>query len=123
MKMRLSCAVLLLAASAMCMAAPVTLKCKTDTGTPTPNLVVDLNNHIMSWGGSNYAIRGVTDKYITGIEEGSDHIGAEIFVLDRTTGEYQRAYVLMTMAAIAGGLGPPTLTSNTYRGTCTRPIL
>jgi hypothetical protein len=109
-------------ASHVCLAAPLVLKCKTDTGTPTPDLTIDLDNRTMSWGPAKYEIRSVTDRYITAIQE-TNRVGAEVWVLDRTTGEYQRAYVEMTQRAVQGGIAPPELTSAAYRGTCTRPLL
>jgi hypothetical protein len=120
-----TCAVsaLLILASQACLAAPLVLNCKTDSGTPTPDLIVDLDNHTMGWGPYKFDIRGVTDRYITGIYENSDHVGAEVWVLDRTTGEYRHAGVSMTLRAVQGGLGPPELTSYTYRGTCARPLV
>lgn len=110
------------ATAGTCAAAPLTLKCKTAIG--IADLVVDIDNRTMRWGILKYEIRHVTDRYITAIHEHSDNVGAEVWVLDRTTGEYQRADVGFTMhAAVGGGYTPLALTADTNRGTCTRPVL
>ena len=107
-------------------AEPVTFKCKTDSGSAAADLVIDLDKRTLTWGGSRYEIRNVTSQYITAIEWPDDKVGAEVWVFDRNSGEYQRAIVAIMRTATPGapnGLGPPALTRDTYRGTCSRPII
>lgn len=114
---------LLLAASAPCVADPVTLKCVADDGTPTEPIMVDLAKGTMHWGGSDYQIKGVTDRYITAIEEPSqtwEKVGGEIWVLDRVTLEYWRATAGFTSRGVNGRYTEPEMTLGSYRGRCSR---
>jgi hypothetical protein len=113
----------LVMSSGACLSAPLNFNCKSDAGLAVSDLIVDIENRWMIWGAFRYEIRSVTDRYVTGIRWGSDSIGAEVWVLDRSTGEYQRASVTMTYRAVPGGTSPPYLAADAYRGTCTRPLL
>jgi hypothetical protein len=80
------------------------LKCTTVEGYPRVDLAIDLDQKRMTWGIKQYTISYITDEYITGIntyydlipEQGYVHpnpVGGEIFVLDRFSGVYKRAWV------------------------------
>jgi hypothetical protein len=112
------CGSLLLAASAY--AESLTLKCTTVDGKPAADLTIDLEAKRMTWSLTEYSITGLTDRYITGVSREFDRIGGEIFVVDRSTGAYQRARVSMT--CVDDKCTEHRLSSDTYRGRCARPI-
>jgi hypothetical protein len=126
MKPSISVLVLLLAAVGTCGASPVTLKCFTESGTPAADITVDIDTKAMIWGSSHFEIRGVTERYITAIQPPSDtweKVGGEVWVFDRETGDYLRAWVGFTQRGVNGVMTPSTLTTGTYHGRCIRPIL
>lgn len=110
-------------AAGACTAAPVTLRCITDDGERTGDAIVDIDRRVMTFGIVQYEIRSITDRYITAIHEPSDKVGGELWVLDRASGEYQRASVGFVTRGVNGAYTPFTLEAHTYRGTCTKPLL
>jgi len=110
-------------------AEPLTLKCTTDTGEPVSDLNIDLDAGKATWGQSpegKYEIVGVTDKYLT-LQQTSrfDDIGGETWVLDRTTGDYERAavYIACVNLVINGKCSSEKLVARTFLGKCVRPVL
>lgn len=73
-------------------AEPVSLKCRTQEGLDTVDLIVDMERRTMSWGVANYGITAATEEYITAFRK-RDEVGGEVFVLHRATGDYWRASV------------------------------
>jgi hypothetical protein len=113
-------------AAKTCTAAPLTLNCATQDGTPTPDIILDIDKRRMTWGSSQLEIREVTDRYITAFKPPSqswEKVGGEVWVLDRATGDYLRASVGFVSRGVNGRYTPPTLEASTYRGRCTRPLL
>ncbi len=74
-------------------ASPLTLKCSTDTGEETVDLIIDVANHTMKWGIIEYNIVGTTDTYITAYQNSTKNVGGEVWVINRITGLYKRASV------------------------------
>jgi hypothetical protein len=110
---------------ATCTAAPVTLKCTAAGSSALFDIIIDIEKRTMTWGGS-YQIRSITDRYITAIldpSETRDKLGGEVWVLDKDTGEYQRASVGMVSRGVNGTYTPFKLEANAYSGRCTRPLL
>jgi hypothetical protein len=128
------CALLLsIFAVGTCAAAPMVLKCNAVPGGPFVfTLTVDLEGKWMRFGDySTYKIISMNDRYITGFEDNDKHVGGELWVLDRETGEFWRAAVflgwganVLTPEQLRGtALRPPeTMQSATYSGKCNRPI-
>jgi hypothetical protein len=75
------------------LASPVTLKCKTDTGEATVDLVLNIENRTMHWGVSEYEIVHFDDNFVTSLELDTSKGGGEIFVISRITGKYTRGAV------------------------------
>jgi hypothetical protein len=111
---------ILLVVAAPASAEIIKLHCKTADGTPTPDLLIDLNSRRFEWGVFKYAITNVSDTYITGTEIDTG-IGGEIFVLDRVSGEVQRASVYM--GCVDRNCRNSKLTAGTFYGTCGHTIL
>jgi hypothetical protein len=104
--------------------APLTLKCTTSEGTPSVDLVVDVENNTLMWGLSRYRIHSVDERYISAYLDSNDRVGGETWVLNRVTGEYLRADVSITWPTPAAVKSEPgKLTADTYSGRCTRPLL
>src|SRR5581483_6954273 len=77
-------------------AVPVTFKCNAEGGTPVADLIVDLDARQMKWGRTaTYVIHRTDEQYISAHEITPDRVGGEIWVLDRKTGEYNRATVFL----------------------------
>src|SRR5260221_14195825 len=81
-------------------AKPYVLKCTLADGNPISDLLVDLDNQIMQFGPSQnpsrYVISDTTERYITGFYHPtnlSNNIVGEIWVLDRITGDFTRAFI------------------------------
>ena len=104
--------------------APSTLKCESSNGEKMVDLYVDLAAHSMTWSKNNYAITSVTDAWITGISQTKNNeIGGEVWVLDRSTGEFKRALVFMSCGMPCKGPSNTHLTAAVYTGRCSRPLL
>ena len=92
---------------------------------PVSDLQIDLENDVFEWGAQSYTIKGLTTRYITAVSVGikigggeiqKEDVGTEIFVIDRVTGEYQRAAVFMAMQDLKSG--NDKLVTNTWEGQC-----
>ena len=96
-----------------------TLKCTTSAGEPAADLKVDIANHRMSWDALDYKITHVTDRYITAIDTKllNTNVGGEVWVLDRLSGKYKRALVVMGCPEATCKDGP-RLAALTYFGKC-----
>jgi hypothetical protein len=123
--------ILAMFAAGTCSAAPMVLKCNaTPDGPFVYTLTVELEAKWMRFGQfGTYQIVGLTERYITGFEEGDKHVGGQIWVLDRDTGEYWRASVGLGWSTLTNdqlngtaSKPPPTMNQNTYSGKCNRPI-
>ena len=110
---------LLLGVAPPALANSQTLKCTTAAGEPAADLKVDIANHRMSWDALNYKITHVTDRYITAIDTKplNTNVGGEVWVLDRLSGKYKRALVVMGCPEAACKDGP-RLAVLTYFGKC-----
>jgi hypothetical protein len=105
------------------LAAPLTLKCTAHNGETTEPLILDVDQGTMKWGISTYKIRTITDRYISAYQiMGDQEVGGEIWVLNRTTGEYLRASVY-TGTDKAWLPRATTLASGIYKGKSSRPLL
>lgn len=114
----------LLLGAASSTAGPVVFKCTTVEGNPAADLVVDLDGRTMLWAIQKYVIHAVDDRYISAYLTSQDEVGGEVWVLNRTNGEYIRATIFIgwpTPDSVKQS--PGKLTATTYRGTCSRPIL
>lgn len=100
-------------------AEPITLKCETDTGTAAADLIIDIDNRLMSWAHQKYDIFNITDKYISAYLRSSD-IGGEVWVIDRTTGMYKRGAVGIYCATDCSPEDSEVFLSQTYEGKCVR---
>jgi hypothetical protein len=100
MKGILPVGIALILASSGATAAPPPLKCTTSKGEAAADLVVDLNKRVLMWGGIVLTIQAVTDQYITAYELPQDQIGGEIWVLNRTSGDYSRVSLRMSWASM-----------------------
>ena len=119
-------------AVATCTAAPMTLTCTNEEGRPIADLVVDLDMRTMRWAGFSYKIRSVTEGYVSAYQESPEaEVGGGLWILNRMTGLFTRidVYFLFdtsqaaaTSAKTKTQVAPLTLTTSTYRGTCTRPL-
>jgi hypothetical protein len=118
-------------------ANPYVVKCTTVEGYPlTGALTVDLDQKTVSWGVELYIITDITDEYITAMH--NDHellggtrsantVGGEVFVLNRLTGVYKRAWVGLFCKYCPT---PPNekedrstvLRADTHTGKCMRPM-
>jgi hypothetical protein len=110
------------------------LKCNATPGGPFVfTLTVDLEGKWMRFGqyGNAYKIISMTDRYITGLQDTDKHVGGELWILDRETGEFWRAAVflgwpanVLTPEQLSGTAPRPleTMQSSTYSGKCNRPI-
>ena len=126
MKTMLALVVLQLLLSGLAIGAPVTFKCTTAEGYPAADLVVDLDDRTMLWATvQKYVIHAVDDRYISAyLTPRQTEVGGEVWVLNRTNGDYVRATIGVTWPTPESvGKGPGTLTASTYRGRCSRPIL
>jgi len=114
-------------AAGTCTASPLTIACRAEGDTVlTFDITLDIDRRTMTWGGSQFEIREVTERYITAFEPPSqtwERVGGEVWVLDRVTGEYLRATVRFTSRGVNGSYTPRALTADTYRGKCTRPLI
>jgi hypothetical protein len=119
-------------------AEPYALKCTLEgdknATDPNINVTVDLDHKVLTFGAIEYTITHITDRYITALINLPDFfnkiVGAQIFVLDRVTGNYKIASVSMIC-------DPPTtgedvrkycqnrahLDAMTSSGRCMRPVL
>ena len=108
-------------------AAPVTFKCTTAEGDPAADLVVDIENRTMVWATHQlYTIHAVDDRYISAYLKNQSQVGGEVWVLNRTTGEYLRVDVTITWLSAEAARSmrsPGKLSAGTYRGRCSRPLL
>jgi len=108
--------------AALAVSPPTTLKCTTHDGIETVDLVVDLDNRKMNWGISEYLITKVSDNYITGSQVmGSYRDGGEIWVIDRSSGEYWRASV--GKICTDENCTSAKMDANFYQGICRKKIL
>jgi hypothetical protein len=108
------------------------LKCNATPGGPIiQTLTIDLEGKWMRFGqyGSAYKIISMTDRYITGLQDTDKHVGGELWVLDRETGDYWRAAVFLGWVGLTpeqmnktAPLPPEAMQSATYSGKCNRPI-
>ena len=71
-------------------AGSTVLKCVTQEGLDTVDLMVDIENNKMKWADTNYNIVHVSSEYITAYEE-TNAVGGEVWVMHRATGDYWRA--------------------------------
>jgi hypothetical protein len=113
-----------LLASTSAVANPYVLKCTAENGSPVADLIVDIDQMVMSFGlAKNYIITKITDRYITALENQhvmTTEVGSEVWVLDRITGEYKRGGVAMLCdGECKAGY---KLTAYTYFGKCGRPM-
>ncbi len=110
-------------------AAPVTFKCTTSEGTPAADLVVDIEKRTMVWSIKKYTIHAIDDRYISAYENNQSRVGGEVWVLDRTTGNYLRASVSVSWESPEAAKAamqrndPGKISAQTYRGKCSRPLL
>lgn len=111
---------LLLVVGTSAQAEPITLKCKTDTGEKAADLVVDFASNQLRWGPSTYTIFHKNDQYISAYEVPGNRVGGEVWVLDRVTGEYTRAAVLIFTDSEGRGA---KLRPGTFKGHCNTPML
>jgi len=96
---------------------PITLKCHADNGTPTVDLLIDLENREMKWGITRYGILKIAKGYITALEiQPHKTVGTEVFVVERSSGKYWRASVGMTCRG--KGCTDYKMSANTYMGIC-----
>ena len=105
---------------------PLTLKCWLPDGKPTGDLVIDLDKKTMKWAGVlEYKIEKLTPEYITAIQESyQTEVGSEIFVINRATGDYQRASVAIKYSGVAAyEKGDGRFSADTYAGRCAKQIL
>jgi hypothetical protein len=89
------CALLLLYfASLPTLAEPIELTCRTTTGYDIP-VTIDLEKMEGTWGMGvfPYKVTHINDDLVTMIERNDSNPGGEFLVLNRATGEYQRASV------------------------------
>jgi len=111
------------------LAKPYTLKCTTVEGYPPVNLVIDLEDRIMTLGAtsSRYTITNIADEYITGFERADTDppVGGEIMVLNRFNGNYKRAWVGMFCKDPPPNCegGNTVLRADTVYGKCFGPML
>lgn len=108
----------------MAAAAPLTLKCSLPDGTPTSDLVVDIEKKTLVWGGFlEYTIHAVDDLYISAFKKSG--VGGEVWVLNRTTGDYLRSGVSVSWDSPESFNRnvPGKLSASTYSGRCTKPLL
>ena len=105
-------------------AEPLTLKCTTEDGAPAADLVVDISKRTLSWAFYSYRIVSIDDRYISAYQENDKAVGGEVWVLNRTTGEYLRAGVGIFMTREESERKETgKLRANTYQGKCLRPML
>lgn len=106
-------------------APPATFKCTTAEGHPAADLVVDIENRNLMWGGQKYAIRATDDRYVSAYLESQGEVGGEVWVFNRVTGEYLRAsvYIGYDGPEPIRKNDPGKLTAATFRGKCSRPLL
>ena len=110
---------ILFAVAAPTNAETIRLHCKASDGTPSADLLIDLPARRFKWGVINYEITNETDRYITGTQIDAG-IGGEIFVLDRVSGDVQRATVYMECTDQS--CGTTKLTARTFYGKCGRSM-
>jgi hypothetical protein len=109
------------------LAAPLTLKCVNQFGNQTGDHVVDLDRNIVRLGSSEYTIHSLTDRYISANDINDPYrneVGGTIYVLDRITGQYMKAWVHIGFDNWEDALNKPgKLAASTVRGTCSRKLL
>lgn len=120
-------------------AAELALKCtqKTNGGLESKiDIRVDLDRNSMTVGVRKYVIQHITSRFITALDmelgdmANNELVGGEIFVLDRITGDFQRASVGMFCDVPDDSVDPNTYCktrmhfgATTYSGRCVRPLL
>src|SRR6266853_2682658 len=119
-------------AVAICTAAPITFKCINEVGRPIADLLVDLDKRTMKWAGFSYTMRSVTEGYLSAYQEIDEaQVGGGFWIINRMTGGFTRIDVYFLFPTSEAPATSPktktqgaglTLTTSTYRGTCTRPL-
>jgi hypothetical protein len=114
------------------LAKPYVLKCTTAEGYPRIDVTIDIEHKTITWGNAYYTISDITDEYVTGIHTPRDYyglhppdlVGGEVFVLDRVSGVYKRAWVGLACKDPPPHCegGSTVLRAITTEGTCTRPM-
>ena len=102
-------------------AEPITLKCVTSEGLEAADLTIDIKNKVLIWAKYiEYDIFHIDKNYISAYER-SQKVGGEVWVIDRRSGDYKRAFVAMT---IHKGQKPEDakLTADTYSGRCVKSL-
>ncbi|MBB3149245.1 hypothetical protein FHS21_005697 [Phyllobacterium trifolii] len=108
---------LILLSSSAANAAPTKFECRNSRGEVAADFVLDIAEGIIRRGSRTYEITSVNDDYITGFWPAWRGIGGEVIVLNRATGEYQRASISMVCRKYLN-CGPRKLETLKVFGVC-----
>jgi hypothetical protein len=98
------------------------LRCRLSNGEAAPNFSINIAAKTIVRGSSTYEITSLGETYITAFATGWNGIGGEVLVLNRITGDYQRASVSMVCNTFLN-CGTTKLEMLKFTGKCQRPQL
>ena len=99
----------------------ITLKCVFDDGTPIANLSINFAERSMRWSVLNYSISHINDRYISAYLMTPENVGGETWVLDRITGKFVRAGIVLFCAS-KDDCASPKLGTEIERGVCSKGV-